>query len=196
MEARMKSLLKVYTLIFSVLMAPSVVAQDSGIELSTAIHAAIDITQYANTNVDGGIGFDLGLRQHVFFHPYLGIFAGLDYVGRNVVLNISEKSKWLDIPFGLAFRYSGSAMGGTKNYIDLGLYYATNQTKTSADPGITDFAGGLGFYFAGTTLFPITPSFEMGFYVTGKYSFFSPFAQSTLASMLSTAFGVEGRFKY
>jgi hypothetical protein len=192
---RIKSFFKIFGWLPLSILSFSALAEDNS-NLATDVRVTVDITQYSNTNVSGGIGFDGGIRQRLYLHKFLGVFAGADYAIRTMDLNAPEKVKWLDLPFGVSFRYKGGNIEGMEGNFDLGLYYACNLTKTAKDVGIGDLKGGLGLYFAGESLFEITPSFQFGLTLSGKLGFSSPFKALARPMPFSAGIGLVGRMHY
>lgn len=155
---------------------------------------SLDITSYSRVNIDGGVGFQAAARPYYFFHQHVGVFSGLDFANRAMSLNDDKRASWLEVPFGIAFKYATrESMSGK---IGLGLYYSKNLTKRFVDRANSiGLDSGLGFILTSSSLFTITETFDLGFQVDLKYSFFSPFETIKGTRSLSLGLGVAGQFQ-
>ncbi len=157
---------------------------------STDLYAGVNITNYSGSNLDGGVHFAGGVKEFYFVHQHVGFFLGLDYSIRAMSLTTSEGTSWLDIPFGIAFRYKGWTAG--ENSLGLGAFYSLPLTSRYADA--YDLQGGVGIVLYAATYFKISPGFDFGIFADIKYSFFSPITQADYVKFLTTSFGIVARF--
>lgn len=160
----------------------------------TDITLGFNSATYSRVNVEGGFGFMAGAKEFYFFHKNVGVFTGLDYYSRYMSLNVSKSPGWLDIPFGVAFRYKW--LGDAKNLLGVGAFYSLPLSDFEDTSGTVALQGGLGFVFYGGTYFSITESFDLGIIGDIRYSFFSPFTQFTTPKMFSVGLGLSARFNY
>ncbi len=125
------------------------------------------------------ISYNLGLRGEYFFQKHVGVFIGTDLTNRGLSdsNNNSYTSGWLDIPFGVAFRYRWHGSDdGPWSYLGVGGFFA--QPLSSSLSGSSAFSLGnistkstFGLILEARTMFSINPSWALGLGTWFKYGF-------------------------
>jgi hypothetical protein len=151
------------------------------------------LSSYSKVNVDGGFGFMVGTHPAYFFHRTIGVFSGIDYIQRPFELNDAQTLRWIEIPFGLAFRNSV----GSNSLVGLGLSISLplDNFEDSSTTYVTQ--GGLSLVFLANRYYDLTPDLSFGIYSDVRYSFHSPFEQASLdrARMFSLLLGLGLRVR-
>lgn len=155
--------------------------------------AGMDVSVYSGVNVGGGVGFVGQVMAQYFFTPTVGLYTGLSFVGRKMLLNTAGNPVFLDVPLGMAFQYS--LVPTVRNVIGLGVFYGIPLGDYNDSSGAVPLQGTPGLDVMINTYFPVADDVELGIGGNFRFGFNSPFKTVANATLLSVQLGLSARLR-
>ncbi len=139
---------------------------------------------------DISFGFQGSLNAGYYLAPNVGVFTGLSY--QNYILDTigtdDPSVAFIDVPFGLSFKYENGFIQGAKNFLNVGGYVGFGLGDLEIATLALKSKTPVGLFVSSLMTFPVGGDFRVGIGSEIKYAFTDVVAADTSAFAINFGF--------